>query len=167
MPDLTSAPDNSLYTSGIVLICRCATQNGAQHEVIVAPGLVPTREELRANFRVLMLWRWTTGAGALALAGFGALMPGTEFVPLTLVAVGLLHLVFNAAVWYALRRSDRTLVPLAYAQTTLDLASLLMIFHFTGGVESPCIIYFVIHLFGTALILSAPASALLALGATR
>lgn len=134
--------------------------------VIVAPDLVPTREELRANFRVLMLWRWTTGAGALALAGFGALMPGTEFVPLTLVAVGLLHLVFNAAVWYALRRSDRTLVPLAYAQTTLDLASLLMIFHFTGGVESPCIIYFVIHLFGTALILSAPASALLALGAT-
>lgn len=134
--------------------------------LIHAPGLVPTQEELRANFRVLMLWRWTTGIGSLMLAGLGALMPGSEFMPLPLVIVGLLHLVYNAALWYALSRSDRLLVPLAYGQTALDLGSLLTIFHFTGGVESPCIIYFVIHLFGTALILSAPASALLALTTT-
>lgn len=134
--------------------------------LIHAPGLVPTHEELRANFRILMLWRWTTGAGALALAGFGALMPGTEFAPWPLVAVGTAHLLYNALVWRALRRSGRELVALAYGQALLDLASLLAIFHFTGGVESPCIIYFVIHLFGTALILSAPGGGLLALTAT-
>lgn len=131
--------------------------------LIHASGLVPTEDELRANFRVLMMWRWTTGAGALLLAGLGSLMPGSEFMPLPLVAVGLAHLAFNAVLWYALSRAGRMLVPLAYAQTALDLVSLLTIFHFTGGVESPCIIYFVIHLFGTALILSAPAAALLAL----
>lgn len=134
--------------------------------LIHAPGLVPTHEELRANFRILTLWRWTTGAGALALAGFGALMPGTEFAPWPLVAVGAAHLLYNALVWRALRRSGRELVALAYGQALLDLASLLTIFHFTGGVESPCIIYFVIHLFGTALILSAPGGGLLALTAT-
>jgi signal transduction histidine kinase/uncharacterized membrane protein len=134
--------------------------------LIHAPGLVPTYEELRANFRILTLWRWTTGAGALALAGFGALMPGTEFAPWPLVAVGVAHLLYNALVWWALHHSGRRLVALAYGQTLLDLASLLTIFHFTGGVESPCIIYFVIHLFGTALILSAPAGGLLALTAT-
>jgi len=132
----------------------------------MAPGLVPTSEELRANFRILTLWRWTTGAGALVLAGFGALMPGTEFTALPVVLVGLLHLAYNVIVWGAIRRSDRLLVALAYGQTALDLTTLLVIFHFTGGVESPCIIYFVIHLFGTALILSAPASGALALVAT-
>lgn len=134
--------------------------------LIHAPGLVPTYEELRANFRILTLWRWATGAGALALAGFGALMPGTEFSPWTLVAVGIVHLLYNAAVWWTLHHSGQRLVALAYGQTLLDLASLLIIFHFTGGVESPCIIYFVIHLFGTALILSAPVGGLLALTAT-
>lgn len=131
-----------------------------------APGLVPTADELGANFRILMLWRWTTGLGALALALFGALVPGTEFVPLPLIGVGILHLAFNSVLWYGLRRLSRFLTALAYAQVALDLFSLLTIFHFTGGVESPCIIYFVIHLFGTALILSAPAAAMLAIGAT-
>jgi len=134
--------------------------------LIHAPGLVPTQQELRANFRVLMLWRWTTGIGSLMLAGLGVLMPGSEFMPLPLVVVGLLHLGYNAMLWYALSRPDQRLVPLAYGQAALDLGSLLTIFHFTGGVESPCIIYFVIHLFGTALILSGPAGALLALTTT-
>jgi len=118
--------------------------------LIHAPGLVPTYEELRANFRILTLWRWTTGAGALALAGFGALMPGTEFAPWPLVA-GVAHYALQRAGLVGATSLRPAGVALPTARRCWNLASLLTIFHFTRRCRKPVHHYFVIHLFGTAL----------------
>jgi signal transduction histidine kinase len=127
------------------------------------PGLVPTDNELRANFRILIELRWFTGIGLVIAALFN---PDGAFRPAPVLAVGVVYLLSNGALWLLTSRTTHSLAIPAYLQTLLDLTALGILFHFTGGIESPYIIYFVIHLFGTALILSSTASVVLAFAAT-
>lgn len=130
------------------------------------PGLVPTTDELLANFRVLIFWRWITGAGVVSLAAIGWLAPGAAFQPGPLLAIGLVHLVFNGLVWRAISEKPKGLSLAAYLQIALDLATFGLLFHLTGGVESPLTLYLMLHLFGTGLLLSRTASVVLVFGAT-
>jgi signal transduction histidine kinase len=70
----------------------------------------------------------------------------------------MLHLLLNGLFWLWVFRTAYPLTLAACAQAGFDLVSLCILFHYTGGVESPFFIYLVVHLFGTALILSSTAS---------
>ena len=115
-------------------------------------GAVPDGE-LKANFRVLIRLRWVTAAGAIIIALLPA-RPGQSSQPVVLLAIGLIYLILNSTLWYAVHRTSLSLKPFVYLQSLVDLATMGLSFHFTGGIESPYLIYYVVHLFGTALVLS-------------
>ena len=115
------------------------------------PGAVPD-SELKANFRVLIRLRWITAAGAIIIALLSA-RPDQSSQPVVLLAIGLIHLSLNSTLWYVVHRTSLSLKPFVYPQSLVDLATMGLSFHFTGGIESPYLIYYVVHLFGTALVL--------------
>ncbi len=117
------------------------------------PGAIPDGE-LKANFRVLIGLRWVTAAGAMLVALLPSPGPGQTAQPVVLLILGLVHLILNSVLWYAVHRTSLSLRPFVYLQCLVDLVTMGVSFHVTGGIESPYLIYFVVHLFGTALVLS-------------
>jgi signal transduction histidine kinase len=129
-------------------------------------GLVPTQNELRANFRILILLRWGTALGTLLIALVSQHIPQTEFDAAPVWITGGVLVVFNSLMWLLVFRTRLSLVLPAYLQVAFDLVTLTALFHYTGGVESPYLAYYVLHLFGTALLLSGAASVFLVVVAT-
>lgn len=130
-----------------------------------ALGLVPTIDELLANFRVLAAWRAVTGVGLVTLAAVSHYAPTGVFRPAPLLAIGLTQFAWNLLMWRVVTRSTRYVVPAAYVQGLVDTAIFSLLFHFTGGIESPLTVYLLIHLFGTGLLLSRYASVGATIGA--
>ena len=127
-------------------------------ESTTSVGLVPTTDELLANFRILVAWRELTGLGMVLLAAASSHAPASAFRPVPLLLLGFTQIIWNFFMWLIATRAARHVVPAAYAQALVDLAIFGLIFHFTGGIESPLNVYLMIHLFGTGLLLSKYAS---------
>ncbi len=118
------------------------------------PGAI-SDDELKANFRLLIGLRWLTAAGAAIVAAqlfvshFGAAVQ-----PLTLAVISALYFLLNGTLWFLLYRTAFLLRPFVYLQVLADLLAMGVSYYVTGSIESPYLIYYVVHLFGTALILS-------------
>jgi len=113
-----------------------------------AGALAPTLEELIQNTRLLISLRWLAGAGILAgaLIAWGAL--GLDLKPLPLVIIGAAVLAYNAALRRILAQPEPPLAlaqRVAWGQIILDWLAMLALVHFTGGITSPALLYFVIH----------------------
>ena len=76
-------------------------------------------------------------------------------------ALGLSILLYNAALWLYLKRLEKEVAPdasafdrFAQVQTSLDWLAMILLVHFSGGVESPLLFYFFFHLIIAAILLS-------------
>lgn len=127
-------------------------------ESTTSVGLVPTTDELLANFRVLVTWRGLTGLGMILLAAASSHAPAGAFRPVPLLLIGLSQVIWSLLMWLIVTKAARYVVPAAYAQGLVDLAIFGLLFHHSGGIESPLNVYLMIHLFGTGLLLSKVAS---------
>jgi signal transduction histidine kinase len=110
-------------------------------------SLRPTLEELSQNARLLIRLRWVAGFSILigtALAG-GVLRLDVQVVPL--LAIGLGVLTYNTVLSF-LGQDDSPRAGferIAWGQIVLDWLAMIALVHFTGGITSPALIYFVLH----------------------
>ncbi len=117
-------------------------------------------EELPNSLAWLINMRWLAGAGVL-LGTLGATLISDldiPFVPLYLLGLGLLA--YNGLLWWVLRwlksnppRSDVTYQWFARTQIGLDWLATALLIHYTGGIESPAIFFFLFHITIASLLL--------------
>lgn len=121
-------------------------------------GLRPTLDELNQNTRLLIALRWAAGFSILAGTGFASLALGIDLRTTPLLLIGFGVLAYNGLLFYLLHhRPDHSLnyvQRIAWGQIILDWSAMTALVHFTGGITSPALIYFVIHatLAGTVLL---------------
>jgi signal transduction histidine kinase len=121
-------------------------------------GLRPTFEELCQNTRLLIKLRWVAGGSILFGTAFARLILDIDLKILPLLIVGLAVLGYNALLLsFVCKEEEETLEQIqqvAWGQIILDWLAMITLVHFTGGITSPALIYFVIHaaLSGTILL---------------
>ncbi len=124
------------------------------HGTRLDPHAVPSAIDLHNNNLRLIRMRWIAGGVMLLATLFSAAvlnvpLPATALVILSLVVLG-----YNAAIWAVTRRAgEMWLHTIATAQVAFDWLALALFVHFTGGVESPAIAFFLFHLVMAALLL--------------
>ncbi len=111
-------------------------------------GLRPTLEELWQNTRLLIRLRWVAGTGILLSTVFARVVMSIKIQTLALMITGLLVLAYNGLLFLICSREDPTLTRIqrvAWGQIILDWLAMVGLVHFTGGITSPALIYFVVH----------------------
>ncbi len=127
-------------------------------------GAAPTpdlgrRSLLASELRWLMRLRWVAGAVFLVVGLVRGLVEGFGTAALAMGGVGGGVLVCNAAFMLAARRAPalrRSYLPLlrfAAAQINLDLAFVTVLVAFTGGIDSPVLGLYAVHMVFAGLLL--------------
>ena len=120
-------------------------------------GLRPSYDELCENTRLLTTLRWVAGCSILLVTATAEFVLGVQLETAPLLLIGVIVLGYNA-VLYSICRSDRKTLTrarhVAWIQIVLDWIAMVLLVHYTGGITSPALIYFVIHaaLAGTILL---------------
>lgn len=119
--------------------------------------LQPTFEELCQNTQLLIRMRWVAGFSILFVAVFARWILDIHIKIAALLALSATVLIYNAVLALICRSESKTLrgvQRVAWGQILLDWLAMLALVHFTGGITSPALIYFVIHaaLSGTILL---------------
>lgn len=120
-------------------------------------GLQPTFEELCQTTQLLIRLRWIAGSGILLSAAFAHWIMGIDLKIVPLLGIGVAVLAYNAALLVVSSSENSTFAliqRIAWGQIILDWLAMLALVHFTGGITSPALPYFVIHaaLSGTILL---------------
>ena len=121
--------------------------------------LLSTRtHEVTSSARWLLTMRWMAGIGVLGVTYFAhrVLQLGVPLVPLYLT--GLVILAYNGLLWAWLDRLEKApdergadFRKLAHIQVGLDWLAITVLIHFSGGVESPIVFFFIFHIIIAAL----------------
>lgn len=109
-------------------------------------------EELIESASWLIRLRWLAGIGVLLVVlGIEPLL-GLRAATIPLMWIGIVILFYNA-VFYAIERRLRSLKAAAQIyrrltvwQVTLDWLAMSLLIHFSGGIESPAIFFFLFHI---------------------
>lgn len=122
------------------------------HHTDPSSGIGLIEEELITNEAWLISLRWWAGLGVVA-----ATWITTSFLNLSLnlfafYAIGLAMLVYNLFLFAILKlrlmvlpRSVEQFESLALSQISLDWFAMILLIHYSGGVESPAILFFFFH----------------------
>ena len=117
-------------------------------------------QELVQSLGWLVMMRWLAGLGVLAAAFVAATVLRLPLPALPLYAMGLIILAYNAAFAWRLRRLQHAMPEsmvayerFAREQIALDWLAMTILVGFSGGVESPAIIFFLFHISIAALLL--------------
>jgi len=136
----------------------------ASPNTIQQPGAL-LEEELIASEARLIRIRWWAGLGVLVATGFAAFALRLALPIAPLWTIGLAILVYNAILYAILQRRLRaiprvvaTFEHLAQLQIGLDWLAMTLLIHFSGGVESPAILYFFFHIVLASILLSSRAT---------
>lgn len=130
-------------------------------------------EELISSMTWLIGMRWLAGLGVLAVTWITDIVLNLRLPIALLYAIGLAILIYNAVfqvILNALSRAESRNVSafdlLTKAQIGLDWLAMTLLIHFSGGVESPAILYFFFHIIIASILLSPRATYLYAGTAT-
>jgi signal transduction histidine kinase len=123
---------------------------------------MPFGSELVSRTGWLIRLRWIAVAGVAALVGAAAIwLPGVLPVG-WLLAITLAIAAYNGALSLYMRAARvgvgggthfRHTTLLATAQIIVDLIALVMLIHFSGGVENPMVLFFVFHVIIASILL--------------
>ncbi len=127
----------------------------------VALPRMPVEEELIRQVSWQIQLRWFAAIGVLLATWSATAFLGLELPTIQLYAFGLFILVYNGVFRWYLRRTERRAISeaaffdrFAKAQTSLDWLAMILLVHFSGGVESPLLLYFLFHLIIASILLS-------------
>lgn len=113
-------------------------------------------DALAPTGRLLITLRWAAGLSILLATAIARWALGIDLPAGALLAVGVAVLAYNAALAAEARRPDRPAAAIRRAiwgQIALDWLAMTAIVHFTGGIASPALIYFIIHVALAATVL--------------
>jgi signal transduction histidine kinase len=117
-------------------------------------------QELVSSLSWLIALRWLGGGGVLlgTALSVGVLHLTLPFIPLVLLGLGVLA--YNVLFWWALRqlkarppRANVAYQQFARIQISLDWIAMAILIHYTGGIESPAIFFFLLHIIIASLLL--------------
>ncbi len=111
-------------------------------------------QELITSVRWLLTTRWIAGAGVLLATWLSHSILRLSLPTTPLYVTGLLILLYNAFLWILMDRFQMESEPLAHIQVGLDWLAMTALIHFSGGVESPIIFFFVFHIIFASLLFS-------------
>ena len=118
------------------------------------PHLVPSAIDLHTNNLRLIRMRWAAGGVMLLATMFSAAVLHVPLPAAALIVLSVVVLAYNTAMWAITRRaSEMWLSHIATAQVAFDWLALALFVHFTGGIESPAIAFFLFHLVMATLLL--------------
>jgi hypothetical protein len=109
-------------------------------------------EELVDSVAWLIRLRWVASLGVILATWFVSFIFPLEVprLPLTVIGVGIF--LYNLVFYLTERRFEKTtsLVgsyrKLAFGQVGLDWLAMILLIHFSGGIESPAIFFFIFHI---------------------
>ncbi len=124
-------------------------------------GVALVEQEIITSTAWLIGIRWWAGLGVLAATWFATTVLAIGLPALPLYAIGVGMLGYNAVFRVARERLLRA-EPLrveafgrmTILQISLDYVAMAALIHFTGGLESPVILYFIFHIILAAILLS-------------
>jgi signal transduction histidine kinase len=118
-------------------------------------------QQVVASARWLLVLRWAAGLGVLiaTYVACSVLNLGVSSTPL--YVTGVVILVYNAGLWAWLNRLQANAESphtsynqLAHLQVGLDWLAMATLIHFSGGIESPIIFFFIFHILISSLLFS-------------
>jgi len=142
-----------------------ATRPGAE----TAPYRLPLEAELIARVSWLILLRWVAAAAVIVLTLIAKHLLSLTIPWVELCLIGAAILAYNVLFTWRLRvlRADhstsiQTFSHFAALQILLDWLALTLVVHYTGGLESPALAYFIFNAIVASILLPARVAFLLA-----
>jgi signal transduction histidine kinase len=133
------------------------------------PFRLPLEAELVARVSWLIRWRWAAAAAVILLSLIAAHLLSLSIPWVKLCLIGLAILAYNGLFTWRLRALRAAPAPSVQAfshfaaiQIVLDWLALTLVVHYTGGVESPALSYFVFNAIVASILLQPGTAFLLA-----
>jgi signal transduction histidine kinase len=117
-------------------------------------------QELVSSLSWLIALRWLAGGGVLLATWFAITILDLNLSAMALYLLGVGLLLYNLLLWWVLGRLNA--VPscpnviyqwFARVQIGLDWLAMALLLHFSGGIESPALLYFLFHITIASLLL--------------
>lgn len=145
------------------------TQPGAEPGAENVPFRLPLEAELVARVSWLILWRWVAAAAVILLTLIAKHLLSLSLPWVKLCLIGIAILAYNGLFAWRLRilrgnpaASVQTFSHFAAIQIVLDWLALTLVVHYTGGIESPALSYFIFNAIVASILLRARTAFLLA-----
>ncbi|HSB79131.1 MAG TPA: GAF domain-containing sensor histidine kinase, partial [Candidatus Methylomirabilis sp.] len=138
-------------------------------EVVPQAGRTLAERELGASLGWMIGLRWIAGGGVLIATWATGRLLALQLAAGPLYAIGASILGYNIFFWWMLRRAAASTPRanrLAHLQIASDWMAMTLLIHFSGGAESPAILYFFFHTALASILLSWWATYLYAILAT-
>lgn len=116
------------------------------------PKMLPLEKELEGRVRWFIRLRWLAVLGIFAFSWIPAKVFGISLPLLQISCVGVGVLVLNTF-YFFLRGPILTKEWFGHIQVAGDWLVLIFIVHYTGGIESPVLFYFIFHIIISAVLL--------------
>lgn len=130
----------------------------------VEPGITLLEQEVMHSQAWLIRLRWIAGAGVILAIPVAQYLLGFTLAQVPLYAGGIAIVLYNVLLTLLQKRMQRAMEAnpgacrpcmLARLQITLDWLAMLWLVHFSGGIESPSLLYFFFHVSLAAILLPA------------
>jgi len=114
-------------------------------------------EELKASVAWLIRLRWLAGVGVILTAWSVNAILKLQLFTFPIYLIGAVILVYNSIFYYINKKiqsnpaATQEYTRLAHWQVGLDWLAMILLIHFSGGVESPAILFFVFHIIIAAI----------------
>ena len=115
-------------------------------------------EELVDSVAWLIRLRWIAGIGVIFAVWFVSSVFGLEVPKMPLLVIGAGIFIYNIVFYLTERRYKRTNAPissyrrLAFVQVGFDWLAMILLIHYSGGIESPAIFFLLFHIIITSII---------------
>ncbi|MCJ7548311.1 MAG: ATP-binding protein [Anaerolineae bacterium] len=120
----------------------------------------PAERDLAASQDWLVRLRWFAGLGVLVATWISEHILGLGLASIPIYVIGVCILAYNAVFWWWLnggawrdQREHTDTRLLARLQITADWVAMTLLIHFSGGIESPVLLYFLFHITLAAILL--------------
>jgi len=129
----------------------------------LAPGFGSLVEaEMPSSVRWLIRLRWLAGLGVICITLAIEPIFGLQLAVIPLLSIGFGILLYNLVFYLVERRLERNNAPpdsylnLAVFQVAMDWVAMVLLIHFSGGIESPVIFFFIFHIAIASIFFSRP-----------
>ncbi len=138
---------------------RTPAPDAPPHTRALLDSLLPG--DITINTRRLIRTRWAAGGLALVATAFTTRVLGLPLPEVALYLVGLAVLAYNALLCWGMRRAQtnhgearlKRVRRLVVLQVGLDWVAMAAVVHLTGGITSPAIPFFLIHMLMVTILL--------------
>lgn len=132
-----------------------------QDELKTKTKLLPVEKELVERAQWLITLRWIAAAGVFVTSAIARFIFNIEADVIAFFLIAVIILIYNSVCLGYLRRIERigrseltVFNKFANTQIAIDWVALIFLVHYSGGIESPLLFYFIFHVIIAAILLS-------------